>query len=201
MQTYLVGGAVRDKLLQRPITDRDWVVVGGTSEKMLAQGYQAVGADFPVFLHPKTKEGFYNQTLKELGLKPTKQDTQEVIADSKLLIASINSSTTYMAIRSGIPIVAINFFDQRNPPPPSHAGLDAVLHVSKLSDFTQLISKILMSDEYYKSLKPKIVASQKLIVLPLDHDPVANFIKVLESVRCGNARDHQSQLPSIDKTL
>ena len=58
MQTYLVGGAVRDKLLQRPITDRDWVVVGGTSEKMLAQGYQAVGADFPVFLHPKTKEEY-----------------------------------------------------------------------------------------------------------------------------------------------
>jgi tRNA nucleotidyltransferase (CCA-adding enzyme) len=58
MQTYLVGGAVRDKLLGRLIKDQDWVVVGSTPEKMLAQGYQAVGADFPVFLHPKTKEEY-----------------------------------------------------------------------------------------------------------------------------------------------
>ena len=58
MQTYLVGGAVRDKLLGRPIKDQDWVVVGSTPKQMLAQGYQAVGADFPVFLHPKTKEEY-----------------------------------------------------------------------------------------------------------------------------------------------
>ncbi|PKG98839.1 multifunctional CCA addition/repair protein [Paraglaciecola sp. MB-3u-78] len=58
MQTYLVGGAVRDKLLGRPIKDRDWVVVGSTPKQMLAQGYQAVGADFPVFLHPNTKEEY-----------------------------------------------------------------------------------------------------------------------------------------------
>ena len=58
MQTYLVGGAVRDKLLGRPIKDRDWVVVGSTPRQMLAQGYQAIGADFPVFLHPNTKEEY-----------------------------------------------------------------------------------------------------------------------------------------------
>ena len=44
---YLVGGAVRDQLLDRPVTDRDWVVVGSTPEAMLAQGYQPVGQDFP----------------------------------------------------------------------------------------------------------------------------------------------------------
>ena len=58
MQTYLVGGAVRDKLLGRPIKDQDWVVVGSTAKQMLALGYQAVGADFPVFLHPNTKEEY-----------------------------------------------------------------------------------------------------------------------------------------------
>jgi tRNA nucleotidyltransferase (CCA-adding enzyme) len=58
MQIYLVGGAVRDKLLGYPIKDQDWVVVGSTSQQMLAQGYQAVGADFPVFLHPKTKQEY-----------------------------------------------------------------------------------------------------------------------------------------------
>src|SRR3546814_17029809 len=56
MTTYLVGGAVRDRLLGRPPGDRDWVVVGSTPEKMLAQGFRAVGRDFPVFLHPQTHE-------------------------------------------------------------------------------------------------------------------------------------------------
>lgn len=58
MQIYLVGGAVRDQLLQRPITERDYVVVGATAEQLLAQGFQAVGKDFPVFLHPESKEEY-----------------------------------------------------------------------------------------------------------------------------------------------
>jgi len=52
MKTYLVGGAVRDRLLGRPQGDRDWVVVGTTPEAMLAAGFRPVGKDFPVFLHP-----------------------------------------------------------------------------------------------------------------------------------------------------
>ncbi len=55
MKTYLVGGAVRDKLLGLPIKERDYVVVGATPEQMLAQGFKPVGKDFPVFLHPQTK--------------------------------------------------------------------------------------------------------------------------------------------------
>ncbi|MBL1142577.1 MAG: multifunctional CCA addition/repair protein [Proteobacteria bacterium] len=58
MQTYLVGGAVRDKLLGLPVKDRDWVVVGATPEVMIEQGFKAVGKDFPVFLHPETKEEY-----------------------------------------------------------------------------------------------------------------------------------------------
>ncbi|RDV24343.1 CCA tRNA nucleotidyltransferase [Alteromonas aestuariivivens] len=58
MQVYLVGGAVRDELLGRPVSDRDWVVVGATPQKMLAQGFTQVGKDFPVFLHPKTREEY-----------------------------------------------------------------------------------------------------------------------------------------------
>ncbi len=56
MKRYLVGGAVRDRLLGLPVRERDWVVVGATPEDMAAQGYRAVGKDFPVFLHPETKE-------------------------------------------------------------------------------------------------------------------------------------------------
>ena len=58
MQIYMVGGAVRDGLLGRPVSDRDWVVVGATPEQMLAQGYLPVGRDFPVFLHPDTREEY-----------------------------------------------------------------------------------------------------------------------------------------------
>jgi len=54
----LVGGAVRDALLGVDVYDQDWVVTGATAEKMLAQGFQQVGKDFPVFLHPKTKEEY-----------------------------------------------------------------------------------------------------------------------------------------------
>ena len=56
MLSYIVGGAVRDRLLGLPVQDRDWVVVGATPDELRALGYLPVGADFPVFLHPETKE-------------------------------------------------------------------------------------------------------------------------------------------------
>jgi tRNA nucleotidyltransferase (CCA-adding enzyme) len=58
MNTYLVGGAVRDKLLDYPVVEKDWLVVGATPQQMLEQGYQQVGKDFPVFLHPKSHEEY-----------------------------------------------------------------------------------------------------------------------------------------------
>ena len=58
MKTYLVGGAVRDALMGLPVQDRDWVVVGATPQELLDQGYLPVGRDFPVFLHPVSKEEY-----------------------------------------------------------------------------------------------------------------------------------------------
>ena len=58
MKTYLVGGAVRDRLLDYPVKERDWLVIGETPESMLTRGFRAVGKDFPVFLHPKTNEEY-----------------------------------------------------------------------------------------------------------------------------------------------
>ncbi|MDR0280077.1 MAG: multifunctional CCA addition/repair protein [Paucimonas sp.] len=58
MQIYKVGGAVRDRLLGRPVTDNDWVVVGATAQQMEALGYRPVGTDFPVFLHPESGEEY-----------------------------------------------------------------------------------------------------------------------------------------------
>jgi tRNA nucleotidyltransferase (CCA-adding enzyme) len=56
VQRYLVGGAVRDQLLNIEVYDKDWVVVGATPDELIKQGYVAVGKDFPVFLHPETKQ-------------------------------------------------------------------------------------------------------------------------------------------------
>ena len=58
LTVYCVGGAVRDELLKIPTKDRDYVVVGSSADEMLKRGYQAVGKDFPVFLHPKTHEEY-----------------------------------------------------------------------------------------------------------------------------------------------
>ncbi len=58
MKTYLVGGAVRDRLLDYPVEERDWLVVGETAEAMVARGFRPVGKDFPVFLHPETHEEY-----------------------------------------------------------------------------------------------------------------------------------------------
>jgi tRNA nucleotidyltransferase (CCA-adding enzyme) len=58
MDCYVVGGAVRDELLGRPVNDHDWVVVGATPQQMVDQGFLPVGKDFPVFLHPQSKEEY-----------------------------------------------------------------------------------------------------------------------------------------------
>lgn len=58
MKTYLVGGAVRDAMLNLPVKDRDWVVVGATPQALLSEGYQQAGRDFPVFLHPDSHEEY-----------------------------------------------------------------------------------------------------------------------------------------------
>ena len=58
MKAYVVGGAVRDRLLGRPAQDRDWVVVGATPQEMILAGYLPVGKDFPVFLHPENREEY-----------------------------------------------------------------------------------------------------------------------------------------------
>jgi len=58
MEIYLVGGAVRDKQLGLPVKEHDWVVVGATPEEMLSLGYTPIGKDFPVFLHPETKDEY-----------------------------------------------------------------------------------------------------------------------------------------------
>ena len=68
MDIYLVGGAVRDALLNYPVSERDWVVVGAQPQDLLRQGYQQVGKDFPVFLHPETKEEYaLARTERKLG--------------------------------------------------------------------------------------------------------------------------------------
>ena len=58
MKVYRVGGCVRDRLLGLPVNDIDWVVTGATAEQMQAAGYKPIGKDFPVFLHPESKQEY-----------------------------------------------------------------------------------------------------------------------------------------------
>ena len=58
MKTYAVGGAIRDRIMNRRVSDYDWVVVGSTEQEMLDNGFQKVGADFPVFLHPENGQEY-----------------------------------------------------------------------------------------------------------------------------------------------
>ena len=69
MEVYLVGGAVRDRFLGLPIKEKDWCVVGSSPEEMKKRGFQSVGRDFPVFLHPETKEE-YALARTERKIKP-----------------------------------------------------------------------------------------------------------------------------------
>lgn len=68
MEIYSVGGAVRDRLLGYPVKDHDWVIVGATPEQLLQLGYRQVGKDFPVFLHPESKDEYaLARTERKLG--------------------------------------------------------------------------------------------------------------------------------------
>jgi len=68
MKIYLVGGAVRDKILGIPVNDKDYLVVGSTPEEMIKLGYKPIGKDFPVFLHPDTKDEYaLARTEKKVG--------------------------------------------------------------------------------------------------------------------------------------
>ena len=73
MQVYLVGGAVRDRLLGREVSERDWVVVGATPAELSRAGFIPVGRDFPVFLHPDTQD--------EYVYKPKKGVNEDVVKD------------------------------------------------------------------------------------------------------------------------
>jgi tRNA nucleotidyltransferase (CCA-adding enzyme) len=84
MQVYLVGGAVRDRLLGRAVSERDWVVVGATPGELERAGFIPVGRDFPVFLHPKTKEEHALARLERKVAPGYRGFTTEFSADVKL---------------------------------------------------------------------------------------------------------------------
>ena len=83
MNVYLVGGAVRDELIGREIKEKDWVVVGSTEEDLLAKKFKKINSQFPVFLHPETKEE-YALARKEKKVSPCLLYTSPSPRDSNL---------------------------------------------------------------------------------------------------------------------
>ena len=96
MKIYLVGGAVRDKLLGLPVKDKDWVVVGARVEDMLAQGYQQVGREFPVFLHPQS-DLLHIKAAMELGTS-CKCTLQRWIPPVVLCVVEGKNTLVFMAL-------------------------------------------------------------------------------------------------------
>jgi hypothetical protein len=82
VKLYVVGGAVRDRLLGLPAADRDWVAVGATPEQLVAAGYRPVGQDFPVFLHPVTHE---EVALARVALVAQKEEPPSCFIDHALV--------------------------------------------------------------------------------------------------------------------
>lgn len=115
MKTYLVGGAVRDQLLGRPVKERDWVVVGATEKQMRDLGYKSVGKDFPVFLHPDTHE--------EYALARTERKTGKGYRGFECH-ADINVTLEQDLMRRDLTINAIAQDDQQNLIDPYHGQAD-----------------------------------------------------------------------------
>jgi tRNA nucleotidyltransferase (CCA-adding enzyme) len=92
MKIYLVGGAVRDKLLNYPSDENDWVVVGSSPEQMVELGYHPVGQDFPVFIKPQTGEEYaLARTERNLvmAIRVSPSIPLQTLASKKILFAGI----------------------------------------------------------------------------------------------------------------
>lgn len=103
MQIYLVGGAVRDTLLNLPIKDKDFMVVGGSAEQMLAQGFEQVGADFPVFLHPITHAEYAlarTERKSGHGYQGFSVSTNNVSLEGDLMRRDLTINAMAMPVRS-----------------------------------------------------------------------------------------------------
>lgn len=103
MQIYLVGGAVRDTLLNLPIKDKDFMVVGGSAEQMLAQGFEQVGADFPVFLHPITHAEYAlarTERKSGRGYQGFSVSTNNVSLEGDLMRRDLTINAMAMPVRS-----------------------------------------------------------------------------------------------------
>lgn len=112
MKIYLVGGAVRDALLGLPVKDRDWVVVGATPQQLLDAGYQQVGRDFPVFLHPQSREEYAlarteRKSAPAIPVSPVMPPLTSPL--SKIYCAAISPLTRWLrtlTVRFTIPMAA-----------------------------------------------------------------------------------------------
>lgn len=115
MKTFLVGGAVRDYLLDYPVVEKDWVVVGETPESMLKQGFYPVGKDFPVFLHPQTHDE-YALARTERNIAPGYKGFS--------VYACVDVTLEQDLLRRDLTINAIAMDEQRNIIDPYHGVED-----------------------------------------------------------------------------
>jgi hypothetical protein len=174
MKCYLVGGCVRDQLMGREQTDRDWVVVGSSEQELLKKGFKKVGAHFPVFLHPQTKEEYalarlerkqgqgYGGFVVHASAEVTLED------DLRRRDLTINAIAFDQQNQQYIdPFGGINDLNQHVLRHVSAAFADDPLRLVRLARFAATFAAMTIAPETEKMIAA-IVSSQELFLLPAE---------------------------------
>lgn len=211
MKTYLVGGAVRDQLLKLPVKDKDWVVVGASPDELIQKGYSQVGSDFPVFLHPQSKEeyalarterksaaghkGFEVHYAKDVTLK-------EDLMRRDLTINAIAQSPSGELID---PYNGLADIENKVLRHVSNAFIEDPLRVLRVARFAARFAHLgfvvasetlALMEEISKSGELELLSSERIwreISLALESDTPAEFVKTLRD--CGALK---VILPEVD---
>ncbi|NKC00864.1 MAG: polynucleotide adenylyltransferase [Pseudomonadales bacterium] len=208
---YLVGGAVRDELLGRPVVDRDWVVIGATVKEMRKLRFQQVGRDFPVFLHPKTKEEYaLARTERKSGQGHT---GFEVYADPSVTLEDdlVRRDLTINAIAKGLDGALVDPHDgcrdleKRLLRHVSQAFVEDPLRVFRVARFAAQLEGFVVADQTVaimtkmcergdlRSLSAERVWHELHKALNTKHPH--RFLQVLES--CGGLNDWLPELSGV----
>jgi len=191
MKIYLVGGALRDKFLNIPVKDKDYVVVGSSPEEMISKGFKPIGKDFPVFLHPKTKEEYaLARTEKKTGVgyhgfKFYSSPEVSLEEDLKRRDLTINAIAQDENGKIYDPYDGLTDIKKRILRHVSDAFIEDPLRVLRIARFSTLDKKFEIHKETSNLLK-KMVLNNELKSLPKE--------RIIEELKKGLASAYPSKM-------
>ena len=191
MKIYLVGGALRDKFLNIPVKDKDYVVVGSSPEEMISKGFKPIGKDFPVFLHPKTKEEYaLARTEKKTGVgyhgfKFYSSPEVSLEEDLKRRDLTVNAIAQDENGKIYDPYDGLTDIKKRILRHVSDAFIEDPLRVLRIARFSTLDKKFEIHKETSNLLK-KMVLNNELKSLPKE--------RIIEELKKGLASPYPSKM-------